>query len=462
MPADLRGSAVINARIDRLPGWGLPKAAFAILGIAYFVDIYDVSIVGYSLPVLKEHFHLTATQVTVMLTGNLVATALGAILFGFLGDILGRQRSFFLGLGALTVTALLTAVAWDTPSLLVFRVLSGFATGGGIAVVTALVQEFSPAERRGKYLAYNVFWSGVAAVAAAFLSTALVPVENVGWRILFGVGAVALVLMFFTREPIIPESPRWLATRGRLDEADRITTALERRMTAAGHALPAVPDVPPDTASERFPLRLLFRPPYLQRLLVVIGFWFGVQWSVRATITFQPTILTEFGLSLSSGTMLLAIGTLAGVATYCVMPFVIDRVERKKLIVLGLALATLSPLLVTVTSGHPAAVVLGSVLTQVAGPILFVPGFSYAAEVFPTHARASGGSLAGGLGQTGGVLQSVVLVAVAAAGPHVSMLVLAAGYVFAALIIFYLAIPTTGRSLTAISGGRDSAEQVRA
>jgi putative MFS transporter len=445
-PPPVSTSAKINARIDRLPAWGLPKAAFAILGIAYFVDLYDVSIVGYSLPVLEEHFHLTASSVSVMLTGNLIATALGAILFGFLGDILGRQRSFFLGLVSLAVTALLTAVSWDTPSLLVFRILSGFATGGGIAGVTALVQEFSPSARRGKYLAYNVFWSGIAAVAAAFLSSWLVPVGDSGWRLLFGVGAVALVLMIFTREPVVPESPRWLATKGRLDDAGRIVALLERRVREAGHELPPVPAVPADTSAEKFPA--------LQRLLVAIGFWFGVQWSVRATLTFQPTILTAFGLSLQSGTLLLGIGTLAGVLTYCVMPFVVDRAERRTLIVLGLVLATLSPLLVTITSGNPAAVVISSVLTQVSGPILFVPGFAYATEIFPTHARASGGSLASGIGQSGGVLQAVVLVAVmSAAGPHVSMLVLAAGYVFGALVIFLAAIPTTGRSLTAISSG---------
>lgn len=444
--------ATINGRVDRLPTWCLPKAAFAILGIAYFIDIYDVSIVGYSLPALTSEFHLSGGEVTLMLTGNLAGTAVGAVIFGFLGDVLGRRRTFLLGLGTLAATALLTAFAWDLASFLTFRILSGLATGGGIAVVTALVQEFSPSQRRGKYLAYNVWWSGVAAVAAGFLSTALVPIPDVGWRILFGVGAIALVLMLFVREPVIPESPRWLAVKGDIAEADRITTAMEARAEKAGYSLGSVADVPDEETAPHFSLRSLLRPPYLQRLLVVCAFWFGVQWSVRATITFQPSILTKFGLSLETGTLLLAIGTLAGVAVYCVMPFIVDRVERRILIVTGLVLATLSPVLVTITSGAPGAVIAASVLTQVAGPILFVPGFAYASEIFPTTARSSAGSVATGSGYIGGIIQSVVLVSVvASANPHVSMLVVGAGYVFAALVIFFLAIPATGRPLTAIS-----------
>lgn len=462
---DLAATTAINGRIDRLPMWGPPKAAFAILGIAYFIDIYDVSVVGYSLPVLTGGFHLGGAATAIMLTGNLAATAVGAILFGFLGDIIGRQRAFQAGLAALGVTALLTAFSWDVPSLLVFRILSGLATGGGIAVVTALVQEFSPSARRGKYLAYNVFWSGVAAVAAGFLSVALLPITDLGWRLLFGVGALAFVLMIFVREPVIPESPRWLAVKGRTEEAERITAVLEDRVVRAGHDLPPAAEVPPDEVAPRFSARRLLRPPYLQRLLVVCAFWFGVQWSVRATATFQPTILTRFGLSLHSGNLLLSLGTLAGVAVYCVMPFLIDRLERRTLIVAGLVLATLSPLLITVTSAAPAAVVAGSILTQIAGPILFVPGFAYASEIFPTRARTSAGSLAGGVGQVGGVVQSMVLVAVlTAAGAHLSMLVLAAGYVFAALVIFFLAIPATGRPLTEISGasGTEAAAPARA
>lgn len=449
---------LVNARIDRLPRWGLARFAFVILGLAYFIDIYDVTIVGYTLKAMTGHFQLSTTEVTVMLTGNAITTALGAFLFGGLGDILGRRRTYVLGMAALGLTALLCALAWDAPSLVVFRVLSGFATGGGLAVCTSYVQEFSPAKRRGRYVSITVLASSVGGMGAGLLSGWLVPLDASGWRWVYGVGALAFVLLIGAHRRILPESARWLALKGRTAEACAIVDAMEERLRRSGETL----TVPVVEASEqvpgRFPVRALLRPPYLQRLLVAAAFWFGVQWSVRATLTFQPSILADYGMSLTTVASLTSMGQIIGVCGYLLMPLVVDRLERRTLIVTGLLIATASTVVVTAGHGSLVSYLVAAVLLHGFASLIFVPGYNYAAEIFPTHARTTGASLAGGLGQVGGIAQSLVLVPVlASAGPSTSQLLLGSGYAFGALVVFALAIPTTGRALSAISADRSAA-----
>ncbi|MGX1668028.1 MFS transporter [Streptomyces sp. NPDC055400] len=442
----------IAARIERLPRWGLPRLAFVILGLAYFIDIYDVSIVGYTLTPMTEHFHLSTPAVTVMLTGNAIATAVGAFLFGSLGDILGRRRTYLIGMAALGLSALVCALAWDGPSLVVFRVLSGLATGGGLAVCTSYVQEFSPAHRRGRYVSITVLASSVGGLGAAQLSGWLVPLSASGWRWVYGIGALAFVLLVAARPGILPESPRWLAARGRDAETNTIVDAMEERLRRAGETLPEPEFEASEPPPPRFPVARLLKPPFLQRLLVVAAFWFGLQWAVRATLTLQPAILEKMGMSLREITSLTSVGQVLGIAGYLAMPLIIDRVERRTLIVCGLLIATGSTLVIAVGDGSFTSYLIASIMLHGFSPMIFVPGYSYAAEIFPTFARTTGASLAGGLGQVGGITQSLVLVSViATADPRMSMLLIGAGYAFGALIIFLLAIPTTGRALSAIN-----------
>lgn len=178
-----------------------------------------------------------------------------------------------------------------------------------------------------------------------------------------------------------------------------------------------------------------------------------MQFSLRASFTFQPTILTQLGLPLQQVTLLLGFGTFGALVSYSLIPLFIDRLERKTLIAFGHVWATLALVLISATAGHPVAVVIGSLLTQSANALIFVPAYTYTAEIFPTNARATGASIGHGWGQLGGITQSIVLVAaIASLTPQMSMLLLGVGYVVALVIIIFLAIPTTGRSLTSLSG----------
>lgn len=450
---DPASAARINVRIDRLPRWSLPRPAIGILGFAYFVDIYDSGIIGYTLPVLTEQFTLSSLWVGFLVTGTVITIILGAYLFASLADVIGRRRALRWCLGVLTLGSVATAFAANAVMLVAFRILTGFALGGVGALVTAYLAELSPSLRRGTFMSYTVWFSGVAIVAVPFVSFALVPVPNLGWRILFGLGALALLPLCFLREPWVPESPRWLAAKGRVTEAERIVADLEQRVQRRGDALESPPETPVEEPDRRFPTTALLRPPYLQRVIVVLCFWFGVQFSLRASFTFQPTILTQLGLPLQQVTLLLGFGTFGALVSYSLIPLFIDRFERKTLIAFGLVWATLALVLISATAGHPVAVVIGSLLTQSANALIFVPAYTYTAEIFPTNARATGASIGHGWGQLGGITQSIVLVAaIASLTPQMSMLLLGVGYVVALVIIAFLAIPTTGRSLTSLSG----------
>jgi MFS family permease len=236
----------IPARLDRLPWSRFHTLVVVALGITWILDGLEVTLAGTVAGALKQSPVLKFSNADVGLAGSayLAGAVLGAIFFGWLTDRLGRKKLFFITLVVYLVATAATAFSWNLWSFLLFRFITGAGIGGEYAAINSTIQELIPARVRGwtDLVINGSFWVGAAMGALAaivLLDPAVIDPEH-GWRAAFLIGAVLAGIVFFMRL-WLPESPRWLMTHGRADEAERVIAGIETRIRAAGHAIPDAP-----------------------------------------------------------------------------------------------------------------------------------------------------------------------------------------------------------------------------
>jgi MFS family permease len=236
----------IPARLDRLPWGRFQSLVVAALGITWILDGLEVTLVGALAGALKESpvLKFSNTDVGLASSAYLAGAVTGALFFGWLTDRLGRKKLFFITLAVYLLATAATAFSWNLWSFALFRFLTGAGIGGEYTAINSTIQELVPARVRGwTDLAINgSFWLGAAMGAAGsiiLLEPGLLP-SDLGWRLAFGIGAALSLVILFMRF-WLPESPRWLATHGRLREAEAIVADIEARFVQAGHRLSAGP-----------------------------------------------------------------------------------------------------------------------------------------------------------------------------------------------------------------------------
>ena len=231
----------IPARLDRLPWSSWHWLIVVGLGATWILDGLEVTLAGALGGILTrpETLGLSETEVGASATAYLSGAVLGALLFGYATDRLGRKKLFFVTVGVYLTATALTAFAWNFWSYAFFRALTGAGIGGEYAAINSAIDELIPARVRGRVdlIINGSYWIGAALGSAAtiilldphFLQASL------GWRLVFGIGAVlGLVVMFFRRW--IPESPRWLMVHGRESEAEEIVAKVEKTISPTGDA----------------------------------------------------------------------------------------------------------------------------------------------------------------------------------------------------------------------------------
>ncbi len=216
------------------------------LGITWVLDGLEVTLAGAVSGALKESpvLRFSNADVGIASSAYLAGAVLGAIFFGWLTDRLGRKKLFFITLAVYLVATAATAFSWNLWSFVLFRFLTGAGIGGEYTAINSTIQELIPSRVRGwtDLVINGSFWIG-AALGAAGSIVLLDPAVlggDVGWRVAFFIGAALSLVIFFMRL-WIPESPRWLITHGRADEAEAIMQRLEENLRQQGHVLTAAP-----------------------------------------------------------------------------------------------------------------------------------------------------------------------------------------------------------------------------
>jgi MFS family permease len=242
---DAQGGVVetdIPARLDRLPWGRFHNLVIVALGITWILDGLEVTLAGALAGALKASPTLQFSNTDVGLAGTayLVGAVGGALFFGWLTDRLGRKKLFFITLFVYLVATAATAFSWNIWSFCLFRFLTGAGIGGEYTAINSTIQELIPARVRGwtDLVVNGSFWIG-AAVGAAGSVVLLDPANfapDLGWRVAFFIGAVLGLIILFMRL-WLPESPRWLMTHGRAQEAEAIVADIEKSFTSQGYKL---------------------------------------------------------------------------------------------------------------------------------------------------------------------------------------------------------------------------------
>lgn len=451
-PAAFDGQADISARLERLP---ITKKVFwarNIIGAATFFDGYTVIAIAYAMPVLVREWGLTPQEVGMILSSGYLGQLFGAVFFGWLAERVGRLRVLFFTIVlfvAMDLGCLFATGAW---MMIILRFIQGIGTGGEVPVASAYINEYIGSKGRGRFfLLYEVmFLFGL--LGAGIIGYLLVPVY--GWKAMFIVGLapslVMIPLRFFMRE-----SPRWLASKGRYEEADQIVSELERSVIASGKTLP--PPVPVATtaeASAQSNWRELFKGIYLKRTLTIWALWFCSYLVANGMITWLPTLYRQhFQLPLETSLMYGFLTSLAGVVASVACALLIDKVGRKRWYTFAFLGATL-PLTALATLGATSAIQV-LVLAALAYAMVQTITFSlylYSAELYPTRLRAIGTGLGSAwlrLGSAAGPL--VIGLVIADFGIQYVFVVFAGALLVGAIVTALLGIETKGRVLEELS-----------
>ena len=233
----------IPARLDRLPWSRWHWLVVIALGITWVLDGLEVTLAGAVGGVLErsDTLALSDAQVGASATFYLLGAVIGALLFGYLTDRLGRKRLFTITLLLYLTATALTAFSWNFASYALFRALTGAGIGGEYSAINSAIDELIPARVRGRVdlIINGSFWIGAAVGSAAtigLLDSGILPLD-IGWRLVFGIGAVLGLIIIVLRHAI-PESPRWLMVHARETEAERIIGEIEERVTHHHGSLP--------------------------------------------------------------------------------------------------------------------------------------------------------------------------------------------------------------------------------
>jgi putative MFS transporter len=328
-PSHAAANAELIARLERLPITPRLMLLRVIVGIATFFDAYTVLAIAFAMPQLVSEWKLTSTEVGMIISAGYVGQLFGAVLFGSLAEKIGRLKTLFITIVLFVSMDMACLFAWSAASMMVFRFLQGVGTGGEVPVASAYINEFIGAEKRGRFfLLYEVIFP-IGLMFAGMAGYFLVPIY--GWKAMFIVGLIPSVLTIPLRW-LMPESPRWLASKGRTAEADAVVKSLEDDATRRGVVLREPVARPLDSrATARSDWRELFKGIYLKRTFMIWGLWTCVYMINNGLITWLPTLYKQvFQLPLQTSLAYGWITSGVGVIASIVCALLIDKVGRKR------------------------------------------------------------------------------------------------------------------------------------
>ena len=449
-PGSSHTAESISARLERLPVTRQLLTIRMVIGTATFFDAYTVLAIAFAMPVLVREWKLSPSEVGMILSFGYLGQLLGAIVAGWLAERIGRIRVLWLTITLFVGMDIACLFATGAVSMIVCRFIQGIGTGGEVPVASAYVNEMIGAGKRGRFfLLYEVIFP-VGLMFAGAIGYFLVPVY--GWQAMFVVGLVPSVLML-PLSFLMPKSPRWLASRGRLTEADAIVGRFEASATRSGLVLAEPRPVPPP-AKTRSDWREMFRGIYRGRTLMLWVLWFCAYIVINGMITWMPTLYREvFKLPLQTSLAYGFITSACGVTASIICALLIDRVGRKNWYSWAFALENL-PLATLAISGAD-SVMHVLVLVSLAYAVVQTVAFSlflYSAELYPTRLRAFGIGCSSAwlrLGSSAGPL--VVGYVSGAFGIHWVFAVFACALALGAVVTRLFAVETAGKSLETLS-----------
>ena len=421
-----------SERLDELPFTRRHGRLLTGSGIGWALDALDIGLLSFVLAQLSVTWSSDAGALAWVASAGFAGMAIGAAAGGSLADRLGRKQVFAATLLLYGLATGLSALAWSVGVLLALRFVVGLGLGAELPVASTLVSEFSPKRIRGRVVVLlEAFWA-LGTIGAALVGFLVVPTSDDGWRWALLIGAAPAVYAVFVRLRM-PESVRFLESKGRHDEAEAIVRRFEE---SAGVAAPApCPDVqvppaedearaqeaaartrdagPGHEAGATHPVGAgrasgpsLLSPELRGRTIAAWVVWLATNFSYYGAFVWLPTLLVQLGYPLVRSFEYTLLITLAQLPGYAVSAWLVERWGRRPTLatfLLGSALAAGAFGLGAVSGSEVQIIVSGMVLSFFN---LGAWGALYAVtpELYPTALRATGAGRAAGIGRLGSIV----------------------------------------------------------
>jgi MFS transporter, putative metabolite:H+ symporter len=460
MRAETPMTPTIAARLDRLPVTRRHILVVVIVGIGMFFDLYEVFLAGTLSTVFKTKFAVSPDDLKIVLASAFIGAFVGAVLLSRLADRLGRRKAFFLTLGVYSIFSVLAAFSPNVWWLIVCRFIAGIGIGGELPLCDAYLSDVLPARVRGRLIGWAYTVGFCAVPAAGFLAQGIAKREIAGidgWRWMFVIGGLGAAICWALRR-LLPESPRWLEAVGRAEEADVVTRQFEDSARRSGAALPEPALTAGGGVQPRLPLRSLFEPRWRRRTVMLWIFQCLQTLGYYGFGTLVPLILTQKGFDVVTSLGYSAVIFLGyPIGSLLSLP-ILERIERRTLII-GSALAmTVLGLAFGFSSGSTAILVAGFLYTA-ASNVFSNAYHVYQGELYPTRLRATGAGSAYSLSRLAtAVMPFVLLPLLDNHGSGAVFVCIGAAMILLSVDIGLLGPRTTGKALEEVATTGPAAE----
>lgn len=444
-----------GARLDRLPVSRWLLRTMIILFLGWLVESFDIGLIGNVLPSLTKIYHLGSGEKSLIATASTLGIVIGIIPAGYLADRFGRKRVFISGIVVYSIMTLVTGFATSPTQIVVLRLLAGLGMGAVFPMPYVLGSELCPVSLRGRFTGMADSFLSVGYFLAPLIAIWVIPsTTSSGWRTMFFIGGIPLLYTFLVWR-WLPESPRWLETKGYHERAE---TELKRIETAVVRSTGVPLTEPTDitvvgVAAGRVPLRTLLGRQYLRRSLMLWITFGGTFFIFYAIQIYMPTVVTKLGYSLTSAFEFTAIIVGVSIPGKYLESWVIERWGRKPVIV--------SFTLIAAAAAFVFGFIHGTLLVIAIGCVMSFFGISvdpavkvYTAEQYPTAVRATGTNATEGFGRlmSGVIGPAVIPFLLVSSGVAGVFSVVGGVAVVAVLAVVFLGKETKGMSLEKISG----------
>jgi putative MFS transporter len=414
-----------------------------LIAIGMFFDGFDVYLSATVLGATLKSGFSSIGQNAQFVSVTFLGMMLGSFLTGFLGDRYGRRFTYQANLGIFGLASIAAAFAPSMRTLIALRGIMGLGLGAEIVVGFSTMTEFVPPQTRGKWLDAISISVVTSLPISALLGTLLIP--RFGWRLMFLIGGLGALVVWYLRKAL-PESPRWLESIGRVEEAEAILTAIESDVARECGPLP-----PPTLASAGVPSRslaTLFRPPLLTRMVVGSVTLIVANTLIYGFVTWLPTFFVHQGLSIATSlgySLIMSIGAPVG---SCIGAFTADAWGRKP--------AIIGASLLTIVFGSVYPFFRDPLLLPIAGFLLVVPIYVnvtllfaiYVPELFPTEVRMRAAGICNTFGRGATIITPFLVVALLKAYGIGGVLSLMVGLlVVQIVVVFFFGVEPRKRRL---------------
>jgi MFS transporter, putative metabolite:H+ symporter len=392
-------AAALITRMEQLPTSRWFVYARVVMGSATFFDAFNALSIAFVLPILVPLWHITAPEIGFMIGASYVGQVVGALAFSWGAERYGRVRCAAAATAIYAVMSLACAGAWSFSVLLFCRFIQGIGVGGEMPVAATYISELSKARGRGRFFMLYEMIFPIGLMVTGQVGAVLVPL--LGWQIMFLIGGIpGLVIAVMLLG--LPESPRWLISKGRFAEAEAVIRRLEAASEKAGAVVSeAAPSMPlpakvPVPRRDRGKWSELLSPAYRSRTLIVWVLWASAYLIANSLNNWMPTLYTTvYHLGLPQALRAASMTNVAQVVLVLICAMVIDRTGRKYWMMgaFGLGAVLLGVLAFGGTQDVSWVIVFSTLSYGLIGSIAAVV-YLYTPEIYPTRMRAIGTGVA--------------------------------------------------------------------